>query len=154
MNETTAMKPLQGSPLTQIGIVVRNADQAAQAFAALTGMPAGNTVITDMSDKAHTIFRGNSSSARAKLIFFNMGQVTIEFIEPLEGPSTWREFLDAHGNGLHHIAFQVPSTAKAAAAMETQGCRLEQKGDYAGGNYVYVDATVSIGAIVELLQNV
>jgi catechol 2,3-dioxygenase-like lactoylglutathione lyase family enzyme len=153
MNNPSIIKPLQDAKLTQIGIVVRNVDEAARKFSALTGMPAGEAIITDTVDKAHTVYRGKSTPARAKLIFFNMGQVTIEFIEPMEGPSTWREFLEKHGNGLHHIAFNVANTAKTAAAMESQGCRMEQKGDYTGGNYIYVDAAASIGAIVELLQN-
>lgn len=31
----------------------------------------------------------------------------IELIEPDENPSTFREFLTKHGNGVHHLGFEV-----------------------------------------------
>jgi methylmalonyl-CoA/ethylmalonyl-CoA epimerase len=153
MSKDEAKEPLRGATLNQIGIVVRDAEEAARRFSALTGMPVTQPIVTDSVDKAHTIFRGQPSPARAKLIFFNMGQVTIEFIEPLDGPSTWRDFLDRHGNGVHHIAFQVEQTAAAAAGMEAQGAKSEQMGDFTGGKYIYEDAIAQVGAVIELLQN-
>jgi methylmalonyl-CoA/ethylmalonyl-CoA epimerase len=153
MNASPVQHPLQNATLTQVGIVVRNADEAARRFSALTGLPAGDAVITDPLDRSHTAYKGQPTPARAKLIFFNLGQVTIEFIEPIDGPSTWRDALERRGNALHHIAFNVENSAETAKAMESQGCRMEQTGDYTGGNYIYLDVAEGIGAVVELLQN-
>jgi len=50
-----------------------------------------------------------------------LGSLSLELIEPVGGPSTWREFLDTRGEGVHHIAFHVPDTeaeAKLAVALE------------------------------------
>lgn len=34
----------------------------------------------------------------------HVGPVDFEFIQPLEGPSIYKEFLEQHGEGVHHIA--------------------------------------------------
>ena len=36
---------------------------------------------------------------------FKMGSLEIELIQPLEGQSPHKEFLDSKGEGIHHIAF-------------------------------------------------
>jgi len=108
-------------------------------------------ILTDPFEKSHTQFRGNPSDAGAKLIIFNLGQVAVEFIEPIGGPSTWAEFLERHGEGAHHIAFQVENTSRAAEGLAAAGCSEVQRGDYTGGNYIYVDAVRVIGTTLELL---
>jgi hypothetical protein len=154
MTQTAQNHPLENAPISQVGIVVRNADKVAAKFSALTGLPIPAPIITDTYEKAHTEFRGSHSNARAKLIIFNLGQMAVEFIEPLEGASTWREFLDQHGEGMHHIAFNVKNCALAEEQAARLGVPLVQKGDFTGGHYTYIDATGSFGAIVELLDSI
>ena len=90
---------------------------------------------------------------RAKLAFFQLGQVSIELIEPFNGPSTWQEFLDEKGEGVHHIAFEVDDAQASVAELEGMDMTMVQKGDYEGGSYTYVDAQKSLGLVLELLQN-
>jgi 4-hydroxyphenylpyruvate dioxygenase-like putative hemolysin len=82
-----------------------------------------------------------------------MGQVTIELIEPVGGPSTWQEFLDKHGEGVHHLAFMVKGTDQVVAVLEGQGIPMVQQGDYTGGRYTYLDGESKLGVVLELLEN-
>jgi 4-hydroxyphenylpyruvate dioxygenase-like putative hemolysin len=82
-----------------------------------------------------------------------MGQVSLELIEPLGGPSTWKDFLDEKGEGVHHIAFMVEGTDEVVARLETQGVSLVQQGYYTGGMYSYLDSAAKLGVILELLEN-
>ncbi|MGB7539775.1 MAG: VOC family protein [Anaerolineales bacterium] len=152
MSETKPVPPLQNAVLCQIGFVAKDAARVAGKLAEITGMEPGEPIITDGVEKARTEFRGQPSSARAKLIFFNMGQVSIEIIEPIGGPSTWKEFLDKHGDGVHHIAFTVKSTKAAADVLSTHGIPPVQSGVFDGGSYVYSDAEKELGVILELLD--
>ena len=110
-------------------------------------------VITDGYELAKTSYRGQPSLAQAKLAFFDMGQVQIELIEPIGQPSTWKEWLDEHGDGFHHIAFHIKGTDKVVAYLETNGIPLVQQGQYPGGMYSYLDASNSLGMVLELLEN-
>jgi methylmalonyl-CoA/ethylmalonyl-CoA epimerase len=140
--------------VTQIGIIVKDIEKSLDAYVdvlCLDQRP--GVVITDGLDKAHTKYRGQPSEAVAKLAFIHMGQVDIELIEPVGGPSTWKEFLDTHGEGVHHIAFVITGTDQVVAYLEGKGIPLVQRGDYTGGMYHYMDAAPKLGVMLELLEN-
>lgn len=140
--------------VTQVGFVVRDIEKSIDGYMQVFGLTERPEVqITDTVDKSNMKYRGASSEARAKLAFIPMGQVTLELIEPIGGPSTWKEFLDAHGEGVHHIAFQVKDTGKVVELLQGQGIPMVQQGDYTGGMYTYLESAPKLGVILELLEN-
>jgi len=100
-----------------------------------------------------TRYRGNPSDAKAKLAFFAMDNLQIELIQPLGGKSTWQEFLDNNGEGIHHIAFSVKNIDGVEKQFELQGMATVQNGGWDGGAYSYIDASKNLGCMVELLEN-
>jgi catechol 2,3-dioxygenase-like lactoylglutathione lyase family enzyme len=144
---------LSGTVVTQVALVVRDIEKSIQAYAELLGMERPKWSLTDTEHKAHTRYRGRPSQARAKLAFFQLGQVSLELIEPVGGPSTWQEHLDTRGEGIHHIAFNVKNMDERIAAFEANGVPLVQKGDYTGGRYAYMDGTAKLGTVLELLES-
>jgi methylmalonyl-CoA/ethylmalonyl-CoA epimerase len=144
---------LAGQPLTQVGLVVANIEQAARDWADLLGVPVPNIITTDTVELAHTEHHGQPTPARARLAFFKLGQVDLGLIEPLGAPSTWNDQLSAHGPSLHHIAFEVKRLPEVVAQLAAAGLPLAQRGDYTGGRYAYVDGGQRLGAVIELLEN-
>jgi catechol 2,3-dioxygenase-like lactoylglutathione lyase family enzyme len=144
---------LGSNAVCQVAIIVRDIEKTSKAWAELLGVEVPQWRLTDPAAEAHTQYRGQGTEARAKLAFFDLGQVKLELIEPVGGPSTWQEFLDRHGEGLHHIAFFVKGMDGALARLEARGIPLIQRGDYKGGCYAYVDGVPKLGAILELLEN-
>ncbi len=140
--------------ICQVGLIVRDVERSAEAYSRILGLPKPRIVVTDPQEVAHTRFRGQPTDARAKLAFFDMGQVSLELIEPIGGPSTWREFLDEKGEGVHHIAFIVKDTDQVVQYLSGHGIEVVQQGDYTGGRYTYVDSTAALGVILELLESV
>jgi hypothetical protein len=49
------------------------------------------------------------------------GDLTIEILQPLSGDTFQQRFLDLHGEGFHHICFEVPDMEKARASMAARG---------------------------------
>jgi hypothetical protein len=137
----------------QIGLVVENIEHAVQAWSQLLGVDPPSIIITDPVDIAHTKYQGQPTSAQAKLAFFDLGQVSLELIQPLGEPSTWNDQLIAHGSSLHHIAFEIKGMDEHIQDMQKHGLRLVQRGDYHGGRYAYVDGQKQYGAVIELLEN-
>jgi len=142
-----------GGRVTQIGVVVHDIEKASQAYAEFLDIDKPQWFLTDAVDKAHTVFKGDSTDARAKLAFFELSNITIELIEPVGGPSTWKEFLDNKGEGIHHIAFEIKDMEKKVELLTAGGLSLLQKGDYEGGHYCYMDGGSKLGLILELLEN-
>jgi len=139
--------------IVQIGVVVKDIEKASAAYADLLGVAVPKWSWTDTEDKAHTQFKGKPSPARAKLAFIELKNITLELIEPDRNPSTWREFLDTKGEGVHHIAFEIKGMDDETALLAKKGMSLLQKGDYEGGRYAYIDGAANLGLILELLEN-
>ena len=139
--------------VAQVGIIVRDIEAKARAWSDTLGLPMPEIVVTDELDVAHTTYDGRPTLARAKLAFFEMGNLQIELIEPIDGPSTWRDQLAEHGDSMHHIAFHINGTEEKLAYLESKGCKTLQRGDYTGGRYSYVDCADRLGLVLELLEN-
>lgn len=139
--------------IAQIGIIVKNIEKTSQAYADFLGVEKPPANWTDTVDKAETEYNDKPSPARAKLAFFDMGSLQLELIEPDEHPSTWREHLDEHGEGVHHIAFVVEDMKGTVKRMEAKGMPLIQKGEYTGGRYAYMDTNEDLKVLLELLEN-
>jgi methylmalonyl-CoA/ethylmalonyl-CoA epimerase len=137
----------------QVGLIVRDIERSIETYSRVFGTPKPEIVVTDGPEIAHTRFKGQPTDARAKLAFFEMGQVSLELIEPVGGPSTWQEFLDEKGEGVHHIAFIVEDTDEAVKFLEEEGVGVVQQGDYTGGRYTYLDSASALGVVLELLEN-
>ncbi len=140
--------------VVQIGILVHDIEQAAQDYADFLGVDKPEILMTGTLEQAGTRYLGQSSKARTKQAFFKVGPaIDIELLEPDREPSTWRADLDAKGEGVHHIAFQVKGMQEQIALFERNGMPLLQKGEYPGGRYAYMDAGKTLKTIVELLEN-
>jgi methylmalonyl-CoA/ethylmalonyl-CoA epimerase len=137
--------------VVQVGIVVRDVEKASRLWARLLGTEVPTVAETETPDVTHMTYRGDISPGRAKLAFFALENMTIELIEPIGGPSTWKDFLEGHGEGVHHIAFNVGDMAKSIESLKALGIVIEQRGDFTGGCYAYTSPTGGLGAILELL---
>ena len=148
-----ANQVLGTTTVTQVGLIVSDIEAKARSWATILGLPVPEIIITDGVDIAQTEYKGEATPARAKLAFFNLGQVDLELIEPIDGPSTWKDQLDEHGNSLHHIAFAIKGMTEKLTYLTGKGLPLVQRGEYTGGRYAYVDGSEQLGAVLELLEN-
>jgi methylmalonyl-CoA/ethylmalonyl-CoA epimerase len=139
--------------VAQVAIIVRDIDQARNAWAEILGVKAPEVSVAEGHISRPTKYMGQPSDAKAKLAFFEMENIQIELIEPLGGKSTWQEFLDKNGEGLHHIAFTVKDINGVEKQFEAKGIPTVQLGGWDGGAYSYVDASKKLGCVLELLEN-
>lgn len=139
--------------IVQIGLVVRDIETVAKAYAELLGVEEPGWFLTDPQEIACTRYRGEPTGAQAKLAFFDLGGVHLELIEPVGSPSTWQEHLDTHGEGVHHIAFQIEGMPEQVALLQDRDMHLVQSGEYTGGRYAYIDSSPRLKVMLELLEN-
>jgi catechol 2,3-dioxygenase-like lactoylglutathione lyase family enzyme len=137
----------------QVAIVVRDIEAAIKKWAGVLGAPPPAWHMTGPKEESHINYRGQSTDARAKLAFFELGQVSLELIEPVGGPSVWQEVLDRSGPCVHHIAFRIKGMDAALAGLSKQGLPTLQRSDFTNGCSGYVDSAKDLGVIVELLEH-
>ena len=139
--------------ITQVAVIVKDINKARNAWAEVLGVKAPEVSVAESHFSRPTLYKGNPSDAKAKLAFFAMDNLQIELIQPLGGKSTWQEFLDKYGEGIHHIAFAVKDIDGIEKRFELQGMPTVQRGGWDGGAYSYIDASKELGCILELLEN-
>lgn len=143
--------------LTQVGFIVRDIETSKKKFAEFFGVETPGHFDGGKFEVTGTTVMGKPApAANCLMAFFNAGpNVQIELIQPNGVKSTWQDFLDEHGEGIHHIAFNVKGTDEKILSCENFGMKLLQRGKYgnAGGEYTYLDATGDLKCIIELLES-
>ena len=89
----------------QVAIVVKDIDSALDEYSNRLGIGPwwvsfyGPPRLTDMR------IRGESIPYSFKAAMAKTGNTLWELIEPVDGPSIYKEFLDEHGEGLHPVSY-------------------------------------------------
>ena len=151
---TSEKEPIiQSKKVTQVAIIVKDIEKASTAWAQLLGVEVPVSSIAEGHSSRPTLYNGSPSDAKAKLAFFVMDNLQIELIQPLGGKSTWQDYMDQYGEGIHHIAFAVKDIDGMEKKFMMQGHPTVMRGGWDGGAYSYIDASKDLGCILELLEN-
>jgi methylmalonyl-CoA/ethylmalonyl-CoA epimerase len=139
----------------QVAVVVRDIDEAMRRYTEEFGIGPWS-VYTFSPDWIEMTFRGEERGYVMKLALAQVGEVMYELIEPVQGPNTYEEFLNARGEGLHHLGYFVDDIDAAIKEMESRGYKLLQSGRGFGtrndGAYAYFETEAALGCIVEAIE--
>jgi methylmalonyl-CoA epimerase len=123
-----------------LGIAVRSLDAALAFYEKQLEFPAGR--------------RETVEQEKVNVAMLPAGESRLELLEATEPDSVIAKFIDKRGEGLHHIALQVPDLAATVERLKANGARLmnePRKG--AGGHlYVFVHPSSTGGVLLELIQ--
>lgn len=145
-----------GVPVGQLALVVPDVEESIHAYWSLLGIGPWKIYTVGGPHLTNVTYRGKPASFKIRYGLAMSGSLTMEVIQPLEGPSIWDEYLDSRGPTLHHFNFYVPDFDVAARHMDAEGWTTVQTGDGFGrtrdGRFAYYDHGSDIGCIVELVE--
>jgi methylmalonyl-CoA/ethylmalonyl-CoA epimerase len=96
--------------LDHVGIAVTHLDTALARWKPVLGSPSAPPEVVP--------------SNRVRVAFLEAGGTHVELLEPTEPDSPVAKFLASRGEGVHHLAFHVPSVDDALAALVARGDRV------------------------------
>lgn len=140
----------------QICVIVDDLTRYSENYRRILGFDVPSEVQTTHGfEHTQARFHGQPMNAKAKIVSFMMGNVAFELLQPLDEGSVWMDYLKKHGSGIHHIAFNVPRIAPAAAFFADRGYQITQQGLFTGrtGMYAYLDTDKDLGLTIELLEH-
>lgn len=126
--------------LHHVGWVVRSIDESLPRFLAATAF-------ADLGVEDH---------GWVKVAFLQAGCSLIELLEPVGTGSDLDEFLAAHGEGIHHLAYGVPDVSRALACVSSRGVRLidrEPRSGARGTQIGFVDGRLPGNVVVEFVAD-
>ena len=112
---TGAVVPPGGFPISQIAIVVKDIDEALERYNRALGWGPWNVYEHKPPALHDTYLHGKPTHFTMIGAETHVGPIVVELLQPDEGPSIYKEWLDAHGEGLHHIAVMRPTPAESDA---------------------------------------
>jgi glyoxalase/bleomycin resistance protein/dioxygenase superfamily protein len=150
-------EPGQGlvKTLDHVSIVVHDLEQTVRDYVERGGLGPWAIYTYAPPDLQNMRIRGKPATYSMRLALAWADGILWELIQPLEGPSVYREFLDTRGEGVHHVG-QVQKThmslRDALAAFEQQGCPPLMEGSYKGTDFAYVATDGPFKVVMELVQ--
>jgi len=150
---TIVYKPLD-TPLTkdqfiQVTIVVDDIRRAAKAWAALLGVPEPEIWVNHLQSNGEYpyTYRGKDVPCDLQMCVIEMGNWVLELHQVDETPSTFREFQNKHGQGVHHIGFEVGDARdEVIRELKSLGFDTERTiGIYPGSSWTIVDSEDVLG---------
>ena len=131
----------------QINIVVRDIETAACKWAELLDIDVPEIRINHLEGGESHTYRGKAVTCDLKVCEIEMNGFIIELHEPMGGENSFQEFLDKHGNGVHHIGFEVGGKRdEIIRELAANGYDVTRThGDYPSSSWTIVDSEDVLG---------
>jgi catechol 2,3-dioxygenase-like lactoylglutathione lyase family enzyme len=141
-------------PITQICWVTDDLEATERLLSDQFGVGAWTRIPGVTFGAETTTLRGEPVVFTAHISLGYSGDLQLELIQPVCGPTVHAEFLEAHGPGLHHVCFDVDDLDRACAAAEAAGVPVLMRGSMMDGEieFAYVDGSAAGAPYVELAR--
>jgi methylmalonyl-CoA/ethylmalonyl-CoA epimerase len=148
MPETSVLEG-EETVIHQVGVVVKDLDKTVEF---LTTLGLGPFTIRTATHPAATV-KGEKTSYEVRLALSQQGPVQLELIEYQSGETVQKDFLDAKGEGIHHILFRVNDLDATLEKFAAKGIKVLQQDRFVGGGGLAYMGTDGIGGIImEVVQ--
>lgn len=136
--------------ITQVALVVKDREATMEKYRQVMGLEP--FIVCSTPQVPGRKFRGVEEDFEVKAAVYRLENgVELELLQPSKGSSLWQEFLDKHGDGLHHLMFEIEDLDEFEAYMASQGIKVAQSGPSAeaGKRWVYFDSYEKLGFYIE-----
>ncbi len=86
--------------------------------------------------------------------FLRLGESELELLQPVSPGTDLARFLGEHGEGIHHICFEVDHIETAIAEIQAAGLQMrdQQPRQGASGRIAFLDPHATHGVLIEIVE--
>ena len=138
-----------------VSLLVRDVEKSAENFAKVFGV--GPFYVTPYNAPASkATVNGKPCGYRLKFGNAKIGSTNLELVQPVEGDSALTDYLEKHGEGLHHLAYSCPPPLdEELAKWKKRGIDALQVdksiSDDPRYGWAYMDTESLVGCIIEIV---
>ena len=125
--------------ISHLGMAVKDLEEAREFYRSVFGLESSEPII------------GGDGTIRVSMV--KVGNTLIELLQPIGDEGVMAKFLEKHGEGFHHICYEVDDIDAEIASIKAAG--LEVLGDPkpgAEGMSVFLHPRGTHGVLVELVE--
>jgi methylmalonyl-CoA/ethylmalonyl-CoA epimerase len=141
MSSTPVPEPVRRiGRIHHVAVVVRSLEAALPFWRDVLGLPLER--VADIASDA------------VRIAFLPVGEARIELVEPTDATTGVARYLAKHGEGVHHLCFEVPNVAEALTRLAIEGIELIDTAPRRGaeGPVAFLHPRSCHGVLVELIE--
>lgn len=124
--------------VNHIGIAVKNMDEARKFWSEKFGVESPPPI----------------TERDMQICMIKLGNVLVELISPIGNEGVMAKFLQKHGEGFHHICYEVENILEAMKELSERGLELVDKEPREGaeGKIAFIHPKGTQGVLTEIVQ--
>lgn len=138
----------------QVGLAVNDLADAMDRYGSILGVEPWSVLRFEPPALTDRTYYGEPGDFTMDLAIAHAGETMIELIEPTGGENVYSDFLEEHGEGLHHVAYLSWDEDEALEVIdkfEAAGMPVIQSGTFHDSKFWYLDTTDELnGTLFEL----
>lgn len=141
--------------LCQVGLVVRDLDKAMEKYRKLLGMEPTRIIEKSPTAPGKKYYKGKESDFYQRVALYYFGDLEFEILQPFGEASALSDYLEEHGEGIHHIAFDTDDFKGTEALLESCGAHKIQTGPtsrHPALEWGFFDTGDQLGTMIELVN--
>jgi catechol 2,3-dioxygenase-like lactoylglutathione lyase family enzyme len=147
--------------ISQVAIAVNDLPLVVENYWKILGIGPWNIYTWEYPGVYGRTYHGQPAWSREKICHARVGGVEFELMQPVDGPSLYRDFLEEHGEGIHHLQFLVDDLDETVRILTEEHGFVNLQGGSCGRsekgcryNYMYLEALGCIWEVVECQEGI
>jgi hypothetical protein len=152
--DTPITKNSSGLNLAQIAWVVKDIGVAKSFFQDVMGITNFSNIVTIRVKEFGATYYGKPSDAESLVSQAYSGGTFIELIQPLTGPSVFKDYIDKNpAGGVQHVAYRIPvaDLDKVISGFANKGFPVISSFDTPIAKIVFFDTCKEISVMTEIM---
>ena len=141
--------------LCQVGLIIRDLDKAMEKYRKLLGMEPTRIIERSPTAPGKKYYKGKESDFYQRVALYYFGDMEFEILQPFGEASALSDFLEEHGEGIHHVAFDTDDFKGTEALLESCGAHKVQTGPtsrHPALEWGFFDTGDQLGTMIELVN--
>ena len=147
------MEKLNNPKLVQVGVVVRDLDKAVANYREMLGMEPTRLIERSPTAPGKKYYNGAESDFYQRVALYQMGEVEFEILQPFGEASALSDYLEEHGEGIHHVAFDTDDFTAYEKHLNACGAQRIQTGPtsrHPALRWGFFNTNEKLGTMIEL----
>jgi hypothetical protein len=142
--------------MAQVCIVVPDLERAVKNFYHIFGIGPWHFYTYGKPLVKRMTRNGKPAEYKMKVALSYFGKMRLELIEPMEGETVYKEFVEKHGYGVHHLGILTNNMQESIQKAADAGIEMTMDGAGFGpdddGHYAYLNTENLICTTLELIE--
>ncbi len=131
---------------THIGYLTRDLERTIRNLQKYFGLESFTKMLPNYFNK---VCYGRPEDFQYQLAFSRAGNIVYELIQVLQGKTVYQEFLETHGEGIHHLGYETSNLAGWIEAYKKDGIETIMSAERIGLKFAYFNTPEIVVELIE-----